>query len=164
MTPDEWQQGIQNEAEHVDDAAWAAEARRLALAQRWKANLHSFLIGLLIVEGSVLLLLWRALFFQAHPQADPNFWTWWGLNVWLSALILAFVAGCSGQRAWPLALAFGAAPPLATLSAWLCRIATQDGGLTFSLSGWWWWLGFQVGLAYLAVAFGRRFFRPRRAV
>lgn len=116
MRPDEWTQGLENEAASVEDGAWAREARRAARKQRLARQWRQISLTLLTVE--VWLLLANALsvrqglsVVQSRPWFDSEA-QWMFLN--LSLMVAAtFVTGLllgtrrvSVALALPLFLAF----------------------------------------------------------
>lgn len=99
MTPDDWKQGMANEAASVDDAGWAREARRAARALPLKRQL-----GLLV--GATLASVALALLFMAAINAmnigyGREFRPVYALLFWhgpLITLVLAFSLTRRGIR------------------------------------------------------------------
>ncbi|CAM3273767.1 hypothetical protein DESA109040_06145 [Deinococcus saxicola] len=57
MTPDDWQRGMESEADAIPDPAWARETRRAARRSRWSRGLVFQMLFQTLLMGLMLLLL-----------------------------------------------------------------------------------------------------------
>lgn len=86
MTPEEWNEAARNEADHVEDAAWAGEARRYgARVGRWK-----WIWVLLAAEAFVLIYSLNQVEYnrQVAFNSMPDWSTWAAASTILAYLVL----------------------------------------------------------------------------
>lgn len=172
-TDHDWSTVAQQEAEHVTDPGWTAEARAYARRERRHVDLTAFGLGLLIVTAVQGLLLARFLLLTGtdlyrHLSIERMMLLSQELIV-VVALAVLWRLGQLGCRAWPVALAFALTMPLgmATLLLYLAVVPhnmyeirhTPSNllGTAFSAVG-------QVAVAYLAVTLGARTRGRRRSL
>jgi hypothetical protein len=96
MTGEEWTQGIEHEAQSVDDPIWAAQARQLARRQRFWASAGRVALAVVLVEAILLLL--NALTVQqglSAMQSRPWFTTQVAWSAF-SGLVMAIAFLCVG--------------------------------------------------------------------
>ena len=84
MSPDEWNEGVRNEAEHAPDPAWSGEARRHARwTRRWRSGREILVMiasTLLFSAGVTLVSLSPVLNREAaRNQMDLSTFLWWGM-------------------------------------------------------------------------------------
>lgn len=116
MNNEDWTQGVENEAHHVSDPAWAAEARRVAGRRRFWTTARPLLLTVVLTE--MMILFWNAVtvqqalsIMQSRPWVTSEA-AWWvvGLSIGLvSTLCLGIVLGfnrVAPKLAIPVVLAF----------------------------------------------------------
>ena len=89
MTPEQWREGMENEAASVEDAGWAGETRRAAARASWRKTFSSALLAVAFtMSATVLGFLWTVRAAIAR-NAEQN-----GLGVW------QFISNTQ-MRVWP---------------------------------------------------------------
>lgn len=108
MRPDEWRQGMENEAASVEDREWAQETRQVVRRVHW----GHLLVGQLLIGQTLLAVLTLPLlYFPDTRRSEPGLWlalialgvsivTWWHRRTRRAALaaLLAWPALASTSR------------------------------------------------------------------
>ena len=111
MNPDEWQQAVQNEAEHLQDAGWATDAAPFVRGLNWQSSRGALGYGLLIVlVYAVLDWSLTPVLLNLNPlpgsKLNPT-----SLLLSVAALGVAWLLGFKGYRSWQIGLTFALLPP-----------------------------------------------------
>ncbi len=115
MTPEEWRQGMENEAVSVQDSRWAMETRLAANRFGWRQALSAAVVFALLGAAQELLL---SLVFRAQGDSLPD-------QLWPGVLAVAFALG-SGLGRWRFGPLEAGAGALAFLpGAWLFVVGLQ---------------------------------------
>lgn len=111
MRPDEWEQAVQNEAEHLQDAGWATDAAPFVQGLNWQSNRSALRYGLLIVlVYAVLDWCLTPVLLNLNPSTGPKL-NPTSLLLSMTALGVAWLLGFKGYRAWPIGLTFAVLAP-----------------------------------------------------
>lgn len=124
MRPQDWRQGMENEAASVEDAEWAEDTRQTAQVLRRRSQLLGFLLALgCALTFSTLLLLLEVLGSRVGMHVDQNAVGMFIRNHTLPYLasllalvfLLGFGLGRAGVVPWLAALAFLLLPVLSVI-------------------------------------------------
>jgi hypothetical protein len=120
MSPEEWNTGVNNEAEHVEhaaqaadkDPAWASEARDFVKQQTWQRHLVAFGCGLAIMQAVLIVqvlkapLMVKLMQSTGSPQIAGFVTNLTDVPLLVGAFYAAWLLGRRRYRAWPVAVAF----------------------------------------------------------
>lgn len=167
MTPEEWQQAVQNEAEHVQDAGWVQDAAPFVQGLTWRSDRTALKYGLLIIlVYAVLEWSLTPILLNLNPSSGPKL-NPTSLPLIVAALGMAWLLGYKGYRAWPIVLTFVVLAPADLVINRVLNIILPSVGMQIelgSVQGFYphFWIiqliacGLMVLLALLAVLLGHR--------
>lgn len=133
MNPEEWEQAVQNEAEHAQDAGWAQDAAPFVRGLAWRSNCSALGYGLLIIlVYTVLDWSLTPMLLNLNPSPAPKL-NLTSVPLSVTALGVAWLLGYKGYRAWPIVLTFAVLAPAELVINHVLNVILPSAGMRFEL-------------------------------